>query len=87
MRAAQDAHVMPEIFSSIVDAALDVEAVLAVDVALAGDGDGDDGVGVGIVEHAPLGVVYALLTWCLVRSFVRSAMRVRRCSLPHQQRR
>lgn len=85
MRAAHDAHVMPEIFSSIVDAALAVEAVLAVDAALAADGD--DGVGVGIVEHAPLRVVYALLTWCFVRRFVRSVMRVRRCSLPHQQRR
>ena len=72
MCAAQDAHVMPEIFSSIVDivaAELDVAAVLAEAPALAVDaalaeapvltGDGDDGLGVGIVGHAPLCALFS----------------------------
>ena len=54
---------MPEIFSSIVDTELAVDAVLAEAVALALDaaliGDGDDGVGVGIVGHAPLRALFS----------------------------
>ena len=71
MRAAQDAHVMPEIFSSIVDivaAELDVAAVLVVETVLAVDaalvGDGDDGVGVVIVGHAPSRVACAWFARC-----------------------
>ena len=62
MRAAQDAHVMPEIFSSIVAAVLAEAPALAEAPVLIGDGD--DGVGVGIVGHAPLRVVCAWFARC-----------------------